>query len=136
MGFGVGQLYTARYFPPASKAKIEALVVNVKAAMRARLERLDWMSPATKAEALKKLDTYQIKVGYPDHPRDYSALVIRADDLVGDVRRAAEADWRFYTSAAAWARRPHGLVDDAADQRRLQRIATRHRLSRRHSSAP
>jgi putative endopeptidase len=98
MGFGVGQLYTARYFPPASKTKIEALVANVKAAMRARLERLDWMSPATKVEALKKLDTYQIKVGYPDHPRDYSALVIRADDLVGDVRRSAEVDWQFYTS--------------------------------------
>jgi putative endopeptidase len=98
MGFGVGQLYTARYFPPDSKAKIEALVANVKAAMRARLERLDWMSPATKIEALKKLDTYQIKVGYPDHPRDYSALVIRADDLVGNVRRSAEADWQFYTS--------------------------------------
>jgi putative endopeptidase len=105
MGFGVGQLYTARYFPPDSKAKIEALVANVKAAMRARLERLDWMSPATKAEALKKLDTYQIKVGYPDHPRDYSALVIRADDLVGDVRRSAELDWQFYTS------RLNGAVD-------------------------
>ena len=98
MGFGVGELYTARYFPPAAKAKIEALVINVKAAMRARLERLDWMSPNTKAEALKKLDTYQIKVGYPEHPRDYSALVIQADDLVGDVRRAAALDWRFYVS--------------------------------------
>ena len=105
MGFGVGELYTARYFPPAAKAKIEALVMNVKAAMRARLERLDWMSPATKVEALKKLDTYQIKVGYPDHPRDYSALVIRDDDLVGDVRRAAETDWSFYTA------RLHGAVD-------------------------
>jgi putative endopeptidase len=105
MGFAVGELYTARYFPPAAKAKIEALVMNVKAAMRARLERLDWMSPATKAEALTKLDTYQIKVGYPDHPRDYSALVIRADDLVGDVRRAAATDWLFYTS------RLHGPVD-------------------------
>lgn len=98
MGFGVGELYTARYFPPAAKAKIETLVVNVKAAMRARLERLEWMSPATKGEALKKLDTYQIKVGYPDHPRDYGALVIRSDDLVGDVRRAAEGDNLFYTS--------------------------------------
>ena len=105
MGFGLGQLYTAQYFPPASKIKIEELVTNVKAAMRARLERLDWMSPATKAEALKKLDTYQIKVGYPDHPRSYSTLVIRADDLVGDVRRSGEADWRFYTS------RLHGPVD-------------------------
>jgi putative endopeptidase len=97
-GFGVGQLYTARYFPPAAKAKIEALVANIKAAMRARLERLDWMTPATKAEALKKLDTYQIKVGYPDRPRDYSAVLIRSDDLLGDVRRAGEADWQFYVS--------------------------------------
>jgi putative endopeptidase len=105
LGFGVGQLYTASYFPPAAKAKIEALVANVKGAMRARLERLDWMTPATKAEALKKLDTYQIKVGYPDHPRDFSALVIRSDDLLGDVRRAAEADWHFYLS------RLHGPVD-------------------------
>jgi putative endopeptidase len=107
MGFGLGQLYTAQYFPSASKIKIEELVTNVKAAMRARLERLDWMSPATKVEALKKLDTYQIKVGYPDHPRAYSTLVILADDLVGDVRRSGEADWRFYTS------RLHGPVDRA-----------------------
>jgi len=98
LGFGVGQLYTAQYFPPAAKAKIEAVVADVKAAMRARLERVDWMGPATKVEALKKLDTYQIKVGYPDHPRDYSAVKLRADDLVGDVRRAGEADWRFYVA--------------------------------------
>jgi putative endopeptidase len=96
MGFGVGQLYTAAYFPPAYKAAIEALVANVKAAMRDRLEHNDWMGPATKAEALKKLDTYQIKVGYPDHARDYSGLAIRADDLIGDVRRAAAWDWQFF----------------------------------------
>jgi len=98
MGFGVGQLYTSQYFPPAAKAKIEALVANLKAAMRGRLERLDWMGAATKVEALKKLDTYQIKVGYPDHPRDYSHLDIRADDLVGNVRRTGEADWHFYVA--------------------------------------
>ncbi len=98
MGFGVGQIYTASYFSPEAKAKIEALVDNVKAAMRARLERLDWMSPATKIEALRKLDTYQIKVGYPDHPRDYSSLVVSADDLVGNVRRAGRAEWQFYVS--------------------------------------
>ena len=96
LGFGVGQLYTAQYFPPASKAKIEALVDDVKAAFRARLERVDWMGPATKVEALKKLDTYQIKVGYPDRPRDYSGVEMHADDLVGDVRRAGAADWKFY----------------------------------------
>src|SRR6202035_1836482 len=76
----------------------EDLVGHLKAAYRARLENLDWMSAATKAEALKKLDTYNIKVGYPAHPRDYSKLVIRDDDLIGDVRRAAMADWRFYVA--------------------------------------
>jgi putative endopeptidase len=97
LGWGVGQLYSAKYFPPSAKAKIEALVVNLKAAYRVRLEKLDWMGPKTKVEALRKLDTYTIKVGYPDHPRDYSKLVITDDDLVGDVRRAGAGDWAFYT---------------------------------------
>jgi putative endopeptidase len=55
---------------------------------------LDWMTPATKKEALSKLDTYQIKVGYPDTPRDFSGLEIRADDLIADVRAAAAWEWR------------------------------------------
>ena len=71
------------------------------------IEHLDWMGPATRAEALKKLDTYTIKVGYPDKPRDYSNLVIRRDDLVGNVRRAAAADWQFYVD------RSKGPVDKA-----------------------
>ncbi len=96
MGWGMGQLYTAKYFGPDAKAKIEALVHNLLAAYRARLEKLDWMSPATKIEAIKKLETYTIKVGYPDHPRDYGKLAIADDDLVGDVRRAGAGDWDFY----------------------------------------
>ncbi|MBS0461401.1 MAG: M13 family metallopeptidase [Proteobacteria bacterium] len=96
MNWAVGQLYTDKYFPPAAKAKIEALVANVKAAYHARIEHLDWMSAATKAQALKKLDTYNIKVGYPDHPRDYSNVVIDDDDLIGNVVRAGAADWAFY----------------------------------------
>lgn len=97
LGWAVGELYTARYFPPAAKAKIGELVDYVKAAYRGRLEKLDWMSPATKAEALRKLDGYTIKVGYPDTPRDYARVAIRDDDLVGNVLRAAAADWAFYT---------------------------------------
>src|ERR1700722_2229982 len=96
LNWAIGQLYTAQYFPPSAKAKIEDLVAHLKVAYRARLERNDWMSPATKSEAVKKLETYNIKVGYPDHPRDYSKVVVRSDDLVGDVRRAAVADWAFY----------------------------------------
>ena len=64
--WGVGQIYAERYFPPATKQHIEALVGDVMSAFHSRIEKLDWMSPATKAEALKKLDTYTIKVGYPD----------------------------------------------------------------------
>ncbi len=94
--WGVGELYSAHYFPPETKARIETLVGDVQSAFRHRLEHLDWMSPATRAEALKKLDTYTVKVGYPDKNRDYSNLVIRRDDLVGNVRRAAAADWQFY----------------------------------------
>lgn len=55
------------------------------------------MSPETKKEAFKKLDTYTIKVGYPDHPRDYWKLVVRDDDLTGNVKRCAQLDWDFYT---------------------------------------
>jgi putative endopeptidase len=98
LNWAAGKLYAERYFPASTKAAIEALVGNVKAAFRQRLQALDWMSPATKAEALKKLDTYTIKVGYPDTWRDYSNVVIRRDDLVGNVRRAAAADWAFYVN--------------------------------------
>ncbi|HEX7759269.1 MAG TPA: M13 family metallopeptidase [Caulobacteraceae bacterium] len=95
MGWGVGRLYAEHYFPAGSKAQVQALVSDLKIAFHARLEALDWMGPKTRAEALKKLDSYVVKVGFPDHPRDYSGLVIRDDDLVGDVRRAAAWDWAF-----------------------------------------
>ncbi|MBV9569663.1 MAG: peptidase M13 [Alphaproteobacteria bacterium] len=97
LGYGVGQFYSEKYFPPESKNQIEALVANLKAAYRARIEHLDWMGPETKKQALEKLDTYTIKVGYPDHPRDYSKLAIADDDLIGNVRRAGAADWAFYS---------------------------------------
>jgi putative endopeptidase len=105
MGWGVGQLYVAKYFPPDSKAKIESLVHNLLKAYRARIEALDWMSPATRAEAIRKLGTYRIKVGYPAHWRDYSRLLIADDDLTGDVIRAGAADWAFQVG------RVHSLVD-------------------------
>ena len=105
LGWAVGQLYTAKYFPPQSKAKIEELVANLKAAYHARIEKLDWMSPATKQEALKNSRDVHNQGGYPDHLRDYSSLVVRDDDLIGNVTRAAVADWSFYVA------RVNGPVD-------------------------
>ena len=95
MGYDVGQIYAKQHFPKETKGKIEALIQNIKAAMRSRLERFERMSAATRAQALRNLASYQIKVGYPDHPRSYQGLVIRADDLVGNVRRSVECEWTF-----------------------------------------
>ena len=103
--WAVGQLYVAQYFPASSKTDIEQLVANLKAAYQARIEKLDWMSPATKQEALHKLANCTVKVGYPDHARDYSQVVVRDDDLIGNVLRAATVDWTFNVS------RLHGPVD-------------------------
>ena len=72
-------------------------MADLKTAYAARIKGLDWMSPATKTEALKKLAAYNVKVGYPAKARDYSRLVIRGDALVEAVRRAAEADWAVYS---------------------------------------
>jgi putative endopeptidase len=103
--WALGKLYVARYFPPATQATITTLAVELKAAFRHRLETNGWMGTATKAEALKKLDATSIKVGYPDRWRDYSGVVIRRDDLAGDVRAAAADDWTFVVT------RSNGPVD-------------------------
>ena len=91
--WAVGQAYAKRWFPPAAKASMTALAVDLKKAFRAHIEALTWMGPSTKAEALRKLDVVTIKVGYPDKWRDYAGVTIRRDDLMADVRSAAADDW-------------------------------------------
>jgi putative endopeptidase len=93
LGEAVGRVYVAKYFTPQAKAEMQALVANLRAALRARIENVAWMTPATKAKALQKLSMLTTKIGYPDRWRDYSALQIRADDLYGDASRAAAFDW-------------------------------------------
>lgn len=90
LGEAVGELYVARYFPPETKAAADELVANVIAAMDRRLQGLEWMAPETKARARAKLAAFTPKIGYPDEWRDYSALRIEADDLLGNALRAAE----------------------------------------------
>jgi predicted metalloendopeptidase len=88
IGEGLGKLYVAQYFPPESKARMDRLVRNLLAAYKADIDTLDWMSPQTKQKAQEKLAKFTTKIGYPSKWRDYSALQIAKDDLVGNVIRA------------------------------------------------
>jgi putative endopeptidase len=92
LGDAVGRLYVARHFSAAARDRALDLVKNLIEAYRASLAELDWMGPQTRRRALDKLDRLTAKIGYPDQWKDYSALEIRADDLLGNVRRMG--DWR------------------------------------------
>jgi putative endopeptidase len=95
IGEAFGKTYVEAYFPAESKAKMLTLVGDIRTAMRARIQKLDWMSPATKAKAYEKLDSLRVKIGYPDKWRDYSGLAIKDGDLYGNVERASAFDWAF-----------------------------------------
>lgn len=88
MGEAVGKLYVEKYFTPDAKAKIDALVQNLLAAMGKRIDAADWMSAATKTEARAKLATFNPKIGYPDTWKDYTKLQAVAGDAVGNLDRA------------------------------------------------
>ena len=88
MGDAVGKLYVERHFSPADRRRAERLVANVVEAYRRSIKRLDWMSAGTRQGALDKLTHLSTKVGYPDTWRDYTGLVVRPDDLVGNLTRA------------------------------------------------
>jgi putative endopeptidase len=85
----VSRLYVDKHFPPETKAAADELVRNVIGAMGRRLDQLTWMKPETKARARAKLANFTTKIGYPSQWRDYSALEIRPDDLVGNAIRSA-----------------------------------------------
>lgn len=88
MGEAVGKHYVAKHFKPKAKTRMKALVRNLVDAFALSIERLAWMTDATKVEARKKLSTFVSKIGYPDKWRDYSKLEVRTDDLIGNVWRA------------------------------------------------
>ncbi|WP_345609636.1 M13 family metallopeptidase [Pseudonocardia adelaidensis] len=88
LGEAVGELYVERHFPAAAKERMVELVANLVEAYRQSIGELDWMSPATRERALAKLAKFGSKIGYPEKWKDYSALEIRADDLLGNALRA------------------------------------------------
>ena len=93
LGEAAGRLYVAEYFPPAYKAQMEELVVNLRLAQAERIQSLTWMGEETKAAALDKLNKFSVKIGYPEKWKDYSALEIRGDDLVGNSVR--QMKWSY-----------------------------------------
>jgi endothelin-converting enzyme/putative endopeptidase len=88
LGEALGQEFVARTFSPEMKAKTQLMTEQIETAMAEEIQGLDWMSPETKQEALRKLHAIRNKIGYPDKWRDYSALEVKPDDYLGDAERA------------------------------------------------
>jgi predicted metalloendopeptidase len=101
MGEALGEAYVAKRFPPASKQKMSEMVANLKLALGQMVDEAQWLDPATKTEAKKKLTLMAVKIGYPDAWRDYARLEIRGDDIVGNVERARAFEWKRRTDRIA-----------------------------------
>ncbi len=123
LGEVVGKVYVARHFPPQAKQRMQELVQNLIKAYEISIRELDWMGDETKAQALDKLAKFTPKIGYPDHWKDYSALEIKPDDLVGNLQRSARFEYEFNLA------RQGGPVDrtewaiDATDRERVLQSA-------------
>jgi predicted metalloendopeptidase len=93
LGESVGKLYVEQHFPAERKVRMEALVKNLLAAYKQSIDTLDWMSPETKKQAQAKLAKFTTKIAYPNKWRDYSALTVAKDDLIGNVTRGREFEY-------------------------------------------
>lgn len=92
LGEAVGQMYVEKYFPAAAKERMVKLVKNLQTALGERIQNLEWMGDSTKVKAMEKLNSFYVKVGYPDKWRDYSNLNIENDSYWANVKRATEFD--------------------------------------------
>jgi putative endopeptidase len=88
LGEALGQVYVEKYFPPQAKAHARVMVTNLIGALKSDIPELSWMGPETKKAALEKLEAFQIKIGYPDKWRDYSALPVDKGSYLANERRA------------------------------------------------
>ncbi|HWA27750.1 MAG TPA: M13 family metallopeptidase [Lacunisphaera sp.] len=88
IGEALGQLYVAQYYPPAAQARMAEMIANIVAVMHDRLQKLDWMTEATRQKALAKFDRFYAKIGHPEKWRDYGKVDVRKDNYYGNVRAA------------------------------------------------
>ena len=100
LGEMLGKLYVERHFKPEAKARMEALVANLREAYRVGIDKLEWMGPETKKQAQEKLAKFTPKIGYPNKWRDYSKLAVKKDDLVGNMMRAFEHENNYQLGKA------------------------------------
>ncbi|MDQ1546960.1 MAG: putative endopeptidase, partial [Actinomycetota bacterium] len=94
LGEAVGRTYVERHFPKGAKAAMDILVANLIEAYRASITNLEWMTPATRAKAIEKLDRFTPKIGYPVKWRDYSTLRITADNLLANIAAVNEFEFQ------------------------------------------
>jgi putative endopeptidase len=93
IGEGVGEVYVAKFFPPENKQKMDALVANLRTALEGRLKSLPWMDEPTRAEALKKLEKFDPRVGYPVKWRDYSAMQVEKGKHFENMVNSRKFEW-------------------------------------------
>lgn len=93
IGEGLGQVFVRKHFPPETKAKMDQLVVNLRASLKQRLSESAWMDEATRAEAIVKLEAFEARIGYPDKWRDYSTLNIERGKHFENLRNARKFEW-------------------------------------------
>ena len=98
LGDAVGQIYAKRFFSPEAKAQAEAIVANLITAFHTRLEKITWMAPATQKEAITKLGTLKVSIGYPDHWRSYSGYEVTPDNLFANLWGASLFDYHYSLS--------------------------------------
>ncbi len=94
VGEALGRLYVQRHFPKEAEARMAELVADLRSVFQDRLQRLPWMTDATKEKALRKFERFSAKIGHPDRYRDYSSVRVSRSDLLGNVRRAAAFEVR------------------------------------------
>jgi putative endopeptidase len=95
LGEAVGPIYVKKHFPPEAKAKMDALVENLRKGYAAHIKTLTWMSPETKTVALEKLAAFRPKIGYPSKWRSFGGLEVKANDAFGNVARSAAFEWQY-----------------------------------------
>lgn len=95
LGMALGELYVAQAFPPEAKERAQELVENLQAALKTRIENLEWMSDTTRAKALEKWSTFLPKIGYPEKWRDWSGLSISGDNYFADVSAATKFNYDY-----------------------------------------